>query len=119
MVQKPTTQNASQEKQPVEETTAIQSDQKQTRQAVTGIQPRYPQWPTSRPGPRKTPPPPGTRPINSYRSEQVTPIESSQETDMMSAEYRSQTSTDLTGSAAPEQKETAQEELKRRKHRIE
>ncbi|GHO93703.1 hypothetical protein KSF_037510 [Reticulibacter mediterranei] len=40
----------------------------------------YPAWPTSKPGPRTTPPPAGTKPINAIRREQVTPVIYDQET---------------------------------------
>jgi hypothetical protein len=33
--------------------------------------PRYPDWPTSVPGPLATQPPPGQHPINALRSEQI------------------------------------------------
>lgn len=37
----------------------------------TTLQPDYPTWPTSLPGPFRVLPPPGTRPINAIRSEQL------------------------------------------------
>lgn len=40
----------------------------------TNVVPQYPIWPTSKPGPLSTPPPPGAKPINSLRSEQVAVI---------------------------------------------
>lgn len=43
---------------------------------VQPVAPRLPAWPTSRSGPLTTPPPPGTRPINPLRSEQVVELES-------------------------------------------
>jgi hypothetical protein len=45
-----------------------------------GVQPRYPTWPTSQRGPMTTPPPPGQRPINAQRSEQVAEVGYNQET---------------------------------------
>ena len=45
-----------------------------------GMQPRYPTWPTSEPGPMTTQPPPGQRPINAQRSEQVAEVGYNQET---------------------------------------
>jgi len=41
------------------------------------ITPRWPSWPTSRPGPLTTPPPAGMRSINPLRPEQVTALTSS------------------------------------------
>ncbi len=38
------------------------------------IQPHYPEWPTSKPGPCVKLPPPGMRPVNAFRSEQVAEI---------------------------------------------
>lgn len=46
----------------------------------TDMQPRYPAWPTSMPGPMRTPPPPGTKPINAIRREQVAEVGYNQET---------------------------------------
>jgi len=45
-----------------------------------GMQPHYPTWPTSKPGPMITAPPPGQRPINAQRSEQVAEVGYNQET---------------------------------------
>jgi len=38
------------------------------------VQPNYPAWPTSKPGPRTTPSPIGMKPINAIRREQVAEI---------------------------------------------
>ena len=40
----------------------------------------FPAWPTSRPGPWVTPPPPGMRSVNTLRPEQVTEVGYNQET---------------------------------------
>ena len=50
------------------------------------IQPRYPAWPTSKPGPRATPPRPGERPINAQRSEQVVEVGYNEEAGVPSTE---------------------------------
>ena len=107
MTQKPTTQNALQ--------------QEQSQRAVTRVQPHYLAWPTSKPGPRSTPPPPGMRPINLYRSEQVLELGYNQATGEPGSDspFRSMPDASITGPTAPGQVLTAQEELKRRKHRIE
>jgi len=44
------------------------------------VQPNYPAWPTSKPGPRTTPSPIGMKPINAIRREQVAEIGYNQET---------------------------------------
>jgi hypothetical protein len=38
------------------------------------VPPHYPHWPSSQPGPEVKPPPPGQRPLNALRREQVVPI---------------------------------------------
>ncbi len=45
-----------------------------TREVQQGMKPVYPEWPTSKHGPRATPPPPGMRPINAIRAEQVVEV---------------------------------------------
>lgn len=53
-----------------EQTNVQQSATKDQQVVWAGVQPGWPNWPTSQPGPRSTPPAPGTRPINALRSEQ-------------------------------------------------
>ncbi|MBE3557630.1 MAG: hypothetical protein IMW89_00180 [Ktedonobacteraceae bacterium] len=86
----------------------------------TGIRPHYPAWPTSKPGPRSTLPPPGMKPVNAIRREQVMEINYNQETGKPAEEspFRSQPDENLTGSTSFDQAETAQEALKRRKKRL-
>ena len=43
----------------------------QLHNVPTTVQPAFPTWPISLPGPFRVQPPPGTRPINAVRSEQV------------------------------------------------
>ena len=45
-----------------------------------GVQPSWPTWPTSKPGPRSTPPIPGSRPINTFRPEQFEEVGYNQQT---------------------------------------
>jgi len=45
-----------------------------TREVQQGMKPIYPQWPTSIRGPQVTTPPPGQRPINAIRAEQVVEV---------------------------------------------
>ena len=51
-----------------------------SHEVLANIQPSYPTWPTSVPGPLATPPPPGMRPINAIRPEQVVEVGYNQET---------------------------------------
>ncbi|BCL82158.1 hypothetical protein ccbrp13_46230 [Ktedonobacteria bacterium brp13] len=41
---------------------------------------QWPSWPVSKPGPEATPPPPGMRPVNALRPEQMVEIGYNQET---------------------------------------
>jgi len=45
-----------------------------TRAVQEGMKPVYPEWPTSKHGPRATTPPQGQRPINAIRAEQVVEV---------------------------------------------
>jgi len=85
-----------------------------------GIRPQYPNWPTSKPGPRSTPPPPGTRSINAMRSEQVKELDYNQETGEPGVQSppHSQPDASVEGQASFDQLETAQESLKKRKERL-
>lgn len=58
------------QKVPAPESTAVQPT----------VKPNYPNWPTSKPGPRATPPPPGMLPTHIFRTEQMTEIGYNQET---------------------------------------
>ena len=58
-----------------DEERALQEGAPDTTKAMQqSMQPRYPAWPTSKPGPLATQPPPGQRPINAWRREQVAEI---------------------------------------------
>lgn len=59
---------------------ALQEGMPDAKQAVQRLQPTYPNWPTSRPGPQVKQPPPGMRSINSLRPEQMAEIGYNQET---------------------------------------
>ncbi|HEX4206009.1 MAG TPA: hypothetical protein VHZ51_17790 [Ktedonobacteraceae bacterium] len=85
------------------------------------IVPHYPTWPTSKPGPWVTPPPPGTKPINAWRREQVVEVGYNQETGTPEtlSPFRYQPDEERTGPTSPDQAQTAQEALQRRKRRIE
>jgi hypothetical protein len=82
--------------------------------------PQYPNWPTSKPGPRSTLPPPGMRSINAMRSEQVKELGYNQETGEpgVQSPLRSQPDASIEGQTSFDQLETAQESLKKRKERL-
>jgi len=82
--------------------------------------PQYPNWPTSKPGPRSTLPPPGMRSINVMRSEQVKELGYNQETGEpgVQSPQRSLPDASMEGRTSFDQLETAQESLKKRKERL-
>jgi len=88
--------------------------------AQQGIQPRFPNWPTSIPGPQVTPSPPGMKPVNAIRREQVAEIDYNQETGQPGSDspLRSMPDESMQGRTSLDQQETAQEALKRRIHRL-
>ncbi|OLC63286.1 MAG: hypothetical protein AUH89_00080 [Ktedonobacter sp. 13_1_40CM_4_52_4] len=75
-------------------------------------------WPTSKPGPHATQPPPGQKPVPG-RTDQVEKIGYNQETGTPSAENPPGSIPDesLKGRTASDQQETAQEALKKRKRK--
>jgi hypothetical protein len=85
-----------------------------------GIKPNYPTWPTSKPGPGVTTPPPGMRSINPMRSEQVTEVGYNQETGTPSVESpaRSLPDESLTGPTSFDQSQTVQDATRKRKQRL-
>src|SRR5579885_2966095 len=100
--------------------------QDQQRAIQEGVQPHYPSWPTSVPGPWETPPPEGMRPVaNAMRREQVLEIAYNQET----GEPRLDRSPDVTGGQPQPyaqsydqqevaQRQTGQDLLGKRKQRL-
>jgi hypothetical protein len=82
---------------------------------VPAIAPRFPQWPTSRPGPRATEPPPGYKPVP-VRTDQV--IELASDTTWSDTSVRFMEEMGLT-SSTQEQEEVRQEKgwLRLRKSR--
>jgi hypothetical protein len=63
------------------EQTVVEQSRVSNEQVVwPGLQPSWPSWPTSKPGPRATPSIPGTHPINSFRPEQYKEIGYNQQT---------------------------------------
>jgi len=93
---------------------------------IEGLEPRYPPWPVSKPGPRSTPPVPGTRPVNAFRPEQVAEIDYDQETSEPSVDslQRSVPDASIYGLAsfntqrAHDQSSSTQNALGKRKERL-
>jgi hypothetical protein len=81
---------------------------------------QYPTWPTSKPGPRSTLPPPGMRSINAIRAEQMKELGYNQETGEpgVQSPLRSMPDASKEGPTGFDQLETAQESLKKRKERL-
>lgn len=107
-----------QETKTMEQEKALQNNTRQEIQTYT--RPVYPSWPTSKPGPQNTPPPPGMKPINAMRPEQVYKVDYNQETGEpgVDSPFRSLPDENLTESPGFDQPLTAQEALKRRKKRL-
>jgi hypothetical protein len=93
----------------------------QEQTSMQKVKPVYPAWPTSKPGPQSMPVPPGMKPINAVRREQVAEIGYNQETGEPGSQspFRSLPDARITEHPGFDQAETAQEALHRRKHRIE
>ncbi|HEY5002745.1 MAG TPA: hypothetical protein VII61_06315 [Ktedonobacteraceae bacterium] len=99
----------------------LQEDTPDTNKTVQeSTRPQYPNWPTSKPGPRSTLPPPGMRSINVMRSEQVKELGYNQETGEpgVQSPQRSLPDASMEGRTSFDQLETAQESLKKRKERL-
>ena len=100
---------------------SLQEGTPDTTQAVQeSMKPQYPNWPTSRPGPLVTPPPPGMKSINAVRREQVAEVGYNQETGTPStlSPERSMPDESMKGRTGFDQLQTAQEAIKKRKRRI-
>ena len=100
---------------------ALQEGTPNANKAVQqSIQPRFPNWPTSIPGPQVTPPPPGMKPVNAIRREQLAEIGYNQETGEPGTDHplRSMPDESMKDRTSFDQQETAQEALKRRKQRL-
>ena len=98
----------------------VPSDQRAVQQ---GVQPHYPTWPTSVPGPWSTPVPPGMKPINALRREQVAEIAYNQEAGEPGLPGRSPEVTASGPTQSYDQPEatprqTGQEKLGKRKKRL-
>jgi hypothetical protein len=127
MTQNPTSQTVPSEDATHNQSTA-QEDLRTLQESISdtnktvqeSIRPQYPDWPTSKPGPRSTLPPPGMRSINAMRSEQMKELGYNQETGEpgVQSPLRSQPDASLEGQTSFDQLETAQESLKKRKERL-
>lgn len=82
--------------------------------------PRYPSWPTSKPGPQSTLPVAGMHSINPFRPEQVAEIAYHQETGEPSANssQRSVSDASIHGSTSFDQPRNAHDILGKRKQRL-
>lgn len=90
-----------------------------SREVQQGIQAHFPHWPTSVPGPRATPPPPGMRPINAIRPEQVAEVGYNQETGEPSTLDPHRALPDASQGPTSTDQPTAQEAIRRGKVRLE
>jgi hypothetical protein len=84
--------------------------------SVQKIKPRYPSWPSSKPGPQSTLPPMGMRPVNVFRPEQVVEIAYNEQTGDSLEHSLSDATTH--GSIRIDQPRNAQEALGKRKVRL-
>ncbi len=90
-----------------------------TREVQQGMKPIYPQWPTSKRGPHATTPPPGQRPINAIRAEQVVEVGYNQVTGEPAIQDPVRAFPDeAKGPAGTDQQETAQDMIRRGKDRL-
>ncbi len=87
--------------------------------AWTGVQPSWPSWPTSKPGPRSTPPAPGMYSINRFRPEQFEEVGYNQQTGEPATQspFRSLPDARTTGPTSFDQP-TAQDVVGKRKRRL-
>ena len=100
---------------------SLQEGTPDTNKAVQeSMQPDYPNWPTSKPGPRSTLPPPGMKSMNAMRSEQVKELGYNQEAGEPSIQspLRSLPDASMEGRTSFDQLETAQVSFKKRKERL-
>jgi len=122
-------QNAVRSEQAKQDTVqnAMQSEQQELQQTapsenkvVRRIEPRYPSWPTSKPGPQSTSPLAGMRPINVFRPEQVAEIGYNQETGEPSVDsaQRSMPDASIHGPTNFDHPKNAHEALGKRKQRL-
>jgi hypothetical protein len=97
-----------------------QPQQQGLQQVVQRIKPRYPSWPTSRPGARSTSPLAGMRSVNPFRPEQTTEISYDQKADLPSIDgpLHSVSDASIHDSTSLDQSKNAQDTFGKRKHRL-
>jgi hypothetical protein len=128
MTQNPTSQTLPPEDTITQKQSATQDDLRALQQGTSdthkavqeSMKPQYPNWPTSKPGPHSTLPPPGMRSMNAMRSEQVKELGYNQETGEPGTQspLRSMPDASMEGRTSFDQLETAQESLKKHKERL-
>ncbi|GHO85635.1 hypothetical protein [Dictyobacter formicarum] len=98
----------------------LQVVEQDNRNTVAAVQPSWPSWPTSKPGPRSTPPPPGMRSFNPFRPEQVSEIGYNQATGEpgSNSPLRSLPDPSMGDLVSFDQKPTGQDILGKRKKRL-
>ncbi len=116
-------QTVSQQSMAQDEQRAVQEGTPNVTREVQqgGMKPNYPEWPTSKQGPTATPPPPGMRPINAIRAEQVVEVGYNQVTGEPSTDDPRRYNPDETKVGRDtgfDQQETAQDVMKRGKERL-
>ena len=104
---------------PPEQAAVEQSTTSHKQVVWPGLQPSWLSWPSSKPGPRSTPPMPGTRPINSLRPEQFKEIGYNQQIGEPATQdsLRSHPDERTSGSTSFDQP-TAQDVVGKRKQRL-
>lgn len=97
-----------------------QPQQQGLQQVVQRIKPRYPSWPTSRPGARSTSPLAGMRSVNAFRPEQITEISHNREVDLPSVDgpLHAVSDASIQDSTSLDQSKNAQDTFGKRKHRL-
>ena len=85
------------------------------KQVVQRIKPRYPNWPTSKPGSPSTLPPAGAHPVNAFRPEQVAQIGSNQQVGLSLVDSSQRSVQSPTSLDEPKH---ALDTLGKRKHRL-
>jgi hypothetical protein len=110
-----------QEQSKQDERRVVQEGQTDEGKAMqSGLAISFPTWPTSKPGPQSTPPPPGMKPISAIRREQVAEMNYNQETGEPADQnpLRANPDETLTGPTGFDQPLTGQEMLRKRKPRL-
>ncbi len=99
---------------------ALEQTASSENRLIPGLEPRYPRWPASKPGPRSAPPVPGMHPVNAFRPEQVAEIDYNQETGKPSVDssQRSVPDASIHGLTSFNESSSSQNALGKRKERL-